>query len=260
MHKLHLQALPATLAALIALVLAGCGSGATGNETIATVGKTPITRGSLQHWAAVFVRGDFYQVMGRRAPIGLSSSPPNFASCASAGATMAPPTKAGRAAPTRAELLKKCRALYHATELEALSFLITGLWSAGQDAALGIHVSDREVKDAVNSMKTMRYASDAAFRAYLRDKGWSLADLEFVLRRDLLGSRYTEHLRQGESAIARDRKRYVALVESGIVRWTAKTNCKSGYVVSECKQFNVVSKHSPGPSPAAIFEQIAAGK
>lgn len=133
-----LVSLAVSIASLVflAISLPGCGKSASGADSVvAQVGKSPITESTLRHWAATFLRGDFFSGTGHKAPAGLGTDPPNYAACVAAAKTLTPAP--GKPKLNATQLNRRCHELYRSVSVEALSFLIGSLWSIGQVAELG---------------------------------------------------------------------------------------------------------------------------
>ncbi len=239
-----------SLAVLGLAACGGSGGGIPGNA-VAMVGKTPITYASLNHWAATFVRGDYYQVTQKRAPAGLASDPPNYAACVSAAETIAvkPPK------PTPTQLQGKCHQLYEAVKLEALRYLISALWSADQSAELGHKITETDINERIAQLQKEDYPQPGAFEAYLTNKGWSRADLHYIVKRNLLSGEVLKDIEKQAGKGHAGEKALTRLLQSSASKWTARTTCRPKYVVLQCKEYKGVAP--TGPSPAVLFEQMA---
>jgi hypothetical protein len=261
-----------SLAAFVfALVgVSACGSSRNGggprgsaNNVVAIVGGTPITQSSLDHWAATFVRGDYYSTMQRRAPAGLATDPPNYAMCVSgeravieqAAEQPAPRRSKPRTKPTAAQLAVKCHQLYRDVRREALGYLISVLWVTGEAAERGHKVTEGAINERITELQQETYPKPGQFASYLANKGWSRTDLRYIVRRNLLSGYVLQEVKSqvgngsgSELALARR-------VRANVQKWTTKTTCRGGIVVEACKEYRGAT--SSDPSPAVIFEQLA---
>lgn len=260
--------LPALAAMSLAMIgLTACGSTGDGpdatNPVVAQIGGARITRSTLNHWMSSIVGGDYYESLLRRAPKGLVSDPPNYAACASAIETIGPPTSAaGSSKAIRTELEGKCRELYSALRQQALTFLISEVWSVDVDAEYGIKVTNEEIKQVFEKLKAEQFPSKAAFATYLANHRWTLSDELDLVKRDLLTGKLEAALERklGKTGHKPNdvQKAYLTLYEENVKKYTAKTICRAGYLAPDCKQYKAPA-HEP-PSPDILLEQIAASR
>jgi hypothetical protein len=240
--------------ALIALfAFAGCG-GSAGDKTVAQVGSSKISESMLNHWVATFVRGDFYQVVGRRAPEGLATDPPNYPSCVRAAKTLAPSLASGKPRLDESQLDVKCHQLYANLRSEALSYLISVLWAEGEGAELGRKVSDAEVQSSLNQIEAKQHPGRQAFMTFLHNKGWSLADIHYVYKRNLLQQTIFANTQKKAREAGGSQQALVSAVVRRNAKWTAKTKCSAGLVVWQCPNYHATKTSTP--SPAVIFEEM----
>jgi hypothetical protein len=247
--KNRLNALVLLVVALICL--GGCGRGG-GDAVVAQVGANKITESTLHHWVATFIRGDFYQVIGAKAPAGLATDPPDYASCVSAAKTLVPRPGSGKPRLNTRQLETRCHELYEAVKLEALSYLISALWTKEQAAQLGHPVTDSEVHTRLQGLIAEKYKTQQAFQSYLRNKGWSLADMNYILKRNLGSERVLEAIRR--QAASGGTRAFARVVLRNNAKWTAKTNCRAGYLVWQCQEYKPTSPTTR--SPAVLFEEM----
>jgi hypothetical protein len=245
-------------AALAGLLAAGCGgaSGASGggDTVVAKVGSTPITESTLNHWVATFVRGDFYEAVGQKAPAGLGTDPPNYPSCVQAAKAIAPSRSSGKRILSKAQLEHRCRVLYRDVAAEALTYLISALWTTGQGAELGKHVTDQEVQRYLSKLVRERYKTTQAFAEYLASKGLSVADMQYLLKRNLLAEQVGREVRAKAQKLGGQQALIKSIAELN-ARWTEKTHCRAGHLVAQCHEYTAGS-NSTESSPAIIFEEM----
>lgn len=252
MSKMMIAAVIAA-ALLVAALSTGCGGASEPPAAVvAQVGGTPIKEATLNHWIATFIRGDFFEAIGHKAPPGLATDPPDYASCVRAARTLDPGPSNGKRVLTVAQLDHRCRALYRDVRLEALSYLISALWSAGQATERGIRVSDGEVQQYLHRLVTRQYKTQKAFTTYLATNGLSLADMEYLLKRNILIERVNQDM---TSKAHGDRHAYFQLGLHTMVKWTAKTHCRAGFVVSQCREYQRGKKYTES-APAVMFEEM----
>lgn len=242
--------------ALGVLVAAGCGGGSSSaGEVVARVGDTPITRPMLSHWMMTLGGGDYYQLSHKHALApGLVSDPPNYAACVSHLEASLGGSSAGKARPTTALLLTKCRELYQALKVQALEYLIGAQQTIKSYQEVGVTASDPEVMRLYQKVKAEEFPTETAQREFFAARHLTLADELFVVKLDTLEQNAQRQLTLG------GKKQMARLIRSS-AEWTAKTNCQPGYVVMNCKQYTAAVKATEAaanvPSPAVLMEQIA---
>jgi hypothetical protein len=242
---------PVLLAALSLAVgcFSACGSGSGSGNVVARVGARPITDAEVSHWMQTLAGGDFYELSAKhRVPVGLVSDPPDYSSCVASLEAAA--AKAHRSTPTPAQLLAKCRQLYQALKEQAVAFLIDSRWIMGLASEEGSTANDQEVTSLFKEVSAQETPKGTDFRRFLADNRRSLSDELFIVKLDVLRGKRSKRLQDAHG------NALVAFTRAG-VRWTAKTSCRPGYVVSHCRQY----KEGPAPShpsAAVLMEQVAA--
>ena len=240
--------------ALAAMALYGCGGGQRGSDVVARVGAKEITHATLSHWTATFVRGDYYVVERKKAPTGLATNPPDYLACVEAAKTIRSPS-ATNAPFTAAQLDTKCHELYASVTQEALKYLISVLWSEGQATERGYKITDADIAERIAQTQKEDYPRPGQFASYLTNKGWSRADLSYIVKRNLLVGEVLKALEaeagnkglKGQLALAR-------LVAGNARKWSFKTSCTPGFIVEQCKQYRGAQlKTKPA---AVIFEEM----
>jgi hypothetical protein len=250
-------------ALLLGTLLAACGrASGSSDAVVARVDGTPITESTLNHWVATFVRGDFYQVNGHKTPVGLATNPPNYASCVTAAKTLAPAPSSGKRILTAAELGRRCHLLYRFVREEALTYLISALWDVGMTEEIGKHVSDQEVEQYLHGLVKRQYKTRQAFVTYLAARGWSLADMHYILKRNLLDQLLTADAEKKANRLGGSEHAMGEILVQREAKWVKKTSCRPGDVVMRCAGW----KAKAGPtkpdelSPAVIFEEMNGGR
>ena len=151
--------------------------------------------------------------------------------------------------PAAAQLLSKCRQLYQKLKLQALSYLVESQWIIGLDGEEGVKATDGEVMQLFKQIKAEQFPKEAELQQYLSDTRRSLSDELLVVQLDLLSRKAEQKLNAGGTQML------ARFTEAG-QRWTAKTNCRAGYVVEHCKQYTGAPAPS-GPTAAVLMEQVA---
>jgi hypothetical protein len=243
---------------LVVIGFAACsgGGGHSSGDAVAQVGETAITRAELDHWMATLTGGDFYGVArSHRVPAELASEPPNYPACVAslqaAGDSARSQQTSGSAPSTKqtaAQLLSKCRQLYVALRLQAISYLVNAEWNIGVYADLGIRASDAEVQRLLKEVKATEYPAPGQFQQFLTNNRRSLADELLVLKVNVL-----EQKLQRKVGIEGVKRISAELSEAG-KKWTDKTDCRPGYVVPHCRQFR---KWKTTTDPVVLLERVA---
>jgi hypothetical protein len=242
--------------------LAGCGGAShRPDPVVAEVGHDTITQSALNHWMSTIVGGDYFEHLGKRAPDGLVSDPPNYAACVSAVERIGPAKAATVAATaTRGQLESKCRLLYQAIKQQTLTFLISQIWSVDEDAEHGIEITNADIKREFEHYRTSNFPTEAAFVTYLSNHRWSLADELDLIRRDLLETRLEAFVAHSLGKAGSDSeavtKKTIELYEQSVKRYTPRTDCRRGYLAPDCSAYKPPPHESVAPAP--LLEQIVA--
>jgi hypothetical protein len=160
--------------------------------------------------------------------------------------------------PNEARLAIRCRQLHTAVKEQALSYLISALWRSEEGAELGQSVSGRELAHKVQETASTDYKSPAAFRRFLASRHWSLGDERFLLKRNLLDTKFLERLKQRAAALGGGEQTYGKLVQENVAKWSAKTSCSSGYTAWQCRPSGSTAEAEP--SASIVIEQLAGVK
>ncbi len=248
--RLNLLTLP-LIAGLLVLGLCSCGG--SGDPTVAVVGKTKISRATLNHWMLTVVGADYQDYVAATAPLGLVSEPADYRRCVAVAKQIKPKTLPALI-PNEAVLRIRCRQLHTAVKEQALSYLISILWRVEEGAELGQNVSDRELSQRLQQATYSDYKSPAAFRRFLASRHWSLADERFALKRNLLDSKFLERVKRRAAALGGGEQTYAKLVRESIAKWSAKTKCNPGYSAWQCRPGGSTAEAEP--SAAVLVEQL----
>jgi hypothetical protein len=211
----------------------GCGGGsAKGKDVAAEVAGQEITAATLKHWIPIEAVISKESVPTHPTQAGEVPDPPRYTAC------IAYTRKAGSAgtqSPAKMstkQLEMQCRQRYESVRKHMLQILITFRWLAAEATAQGVEVSDQEV-DAAFARFTTEYFKDAAgLRRFLKFTGATLQDERLIVKMDQLSSKLQRKVLQ-ERGIAGAGRFFQEFPR----RWTAKTECNSGYVIPECKQY-----------------------
>ncbi len=231
--------------------LAACGGGTAG-DVVAQVGGSQVTKSELSHWMSTLAGGDFYEISKKHTvPAGLVAEPPNYGVCVARLEATAAGVATVQPKPTAALLLSKCRQLYQALKLQAVSFLVEAQWIIGLAGEEGLGATSGEVMQLFKEIKVEQFPREGELQKYLASNRRSLADEMFVVKLDVLRRKIQQKLNAGGSQML------ARFTEAG-QRLTAKTSCSAGYVVQHCKQYTGQQPAAPSlPSPAVLLERVA---
>ncbi len=249
-HQFNFAALLAALGAVLAL--GGCGGSGVTVVRIAGAPGASISRPTLDHWMQAIAGGDFRESVGVEGPRGLVSEPADYPRCVVAAKLVAPRSFFNQLRPTERELERECQALDRSVKAQALSFLISAEWTIAEAAERGIRVSAGEVDGALGRFRAQRAATEQGLGSYLAERHWSLSDLLYELKVELLAAR----LRRSASfqRTGAGERAYAALAERRRRRLAARTHCRPGYVVPGCSEYR--GAPPPARAPEAILKNL----
>jgi hypothetical protein len=226
------------------LGLTACGQPGSSSDRLSgaevvRVGRHSITKATLDHWTAVEGVLTYHYQPGRP-PNGLVLDPPAYASCiaymaATAGA------KHGRPRPTMARLKALCEQKYEQLQRHMLEILITDYWVSEEAASRGIRVTVREVQEALDR----QFPTQAGFRKFLTTTGERASDERSLVEHKLLLEKLQWSVSPLRGHVGPETEQMAARVDLSIAKlsdemkrkWTPRTNCRAGYVLSECRQY-----------------------
>jgi hypothetical protein len=241
MAKVHRLLLGVALLAGVFLVAAaaivGCAGGAS-SAVVAKIGEdTLITKATVDRWTAIEAVVAHEANPRQRAPKGVIPDPPDYANCIAYLRQSGSKPAAGPE-PRSSQLKSECSKQRTTLRDDILEILITGHWLAMEAASLGIKVSHADVKHSL----IQKFATKAALDRFLMLTGESEADEEFLLKRRLLSIRILAKLERPGLSSTQRRQAFVAFYQGLARRWTARTDCRPGYVVSECRQYRAAKR------------------
>lgn len=228
---------PALLGGVLAAVLclAGCGAGGGSDSVVASVGGKTITKGTLDRWTAIEAILSHQVTPTQAPPKGLVPDPPHYVDCIAYLRKNPATLIAAAQKPTDAQLESQCRQKYEGLQRHVLDILITDYWLDGEGASRGLTVGDAEIKQAIDS----QFPTQAAYRRFLAITGESASDERALLHANLMATKLQQAAaaQKGVTGAARQRA-LAAFLRDFTARWTARTSCRPGFVVQECRQFN----------------------
>jgi foldase protein PrsA len=191
-----LRSLSALGAVLFALVgISACG-GIPG-DAVVQVSGTAITKTAFEHWMKVASAASATGTTEK--PV--IPEPPNYTACiAHLAATTAKPAK-GQKAPSTAQLKSECETEYKSLQSEVLGFLISSQWVLGEASALGVKLTDAEVKKEFAKIKSEEFPKAAEFEKFLATSGQTVSDLLLRVKLNLLSQKIEKKIIKEKSKV-----------------------------------------------------------
>jgi parvulin-like peptidyl-prolyl isomerase len=184
--------IPALGAVLFALLgLSACG-GIPGNAVVQVNGN-PITKTTFAHWMGVAAASTAStgQAAATKPAV---PEPPKYTACIAHLKETAPKPATGVSAPTQAQLKTQCETQYKSLQSEVLGFLISSEWVLGEANALGVKVSDKEVKKRFEQIKSQQFPKAAEFQKFLANSGQTVSDLLLRVKLNLMSSKIQQKI------------------------------------------------------------------
>jgi len=183
-------------AVLFALAgLSACG-GIPG-DAVVQVGGTSITKNAFDHWLQVASASSSTGSTAKPAV----PEPPKYTACISHLAATTPKPAKGQAAPSTKQLKSECEAQYKSLQTEVLGFLISSQWVISEASALGVNISDAEVKKEFNKIKAAQFPKAAEFEKFLASSGQSVSDLLLRVKLNLLSQKIQKKVVKNASTV-----------------------------------------------------------
>ena len=188
--------IPALGAVLFALVgLSACG-GIPGNAVV-TVDGNSITKDTFNHWMSVAAASSATSAAAKPAiPV-----PPNYTACIAGSKAASKPAK-GQSPPTEAALKSQCAQQYKSLQQEVLGFLISSSWVIGEAKSLGVKISDKEVRQQFEKIKSQQFPKTAEFEKFLKTSGQSVSDLLLRVKLNLLSQKIQQKIVKQKSKVS----------------------------------------------------------
>ena len=180
---------------VLAVVVAGCGSGVPGNS-VADVAGNPITTQAFNHWMYVVAKSQAAQQPG--APVIVPNDPPDFNNCIAEVRKEIPSLAKTKTATLRTD----CKQLFTSLSSQVMDFLIKAYWYQADAAKQHVKVTDAEVEKAFTTAKKQTFPSAAQYNTFLTQTGQTTADVVYrfkintVLQK--LVAKYTKPVTQAD--------------------------------------------------------------
>ncbi len=231
---------------LAVVALASCAS--SHGETVVAVAGQPITKATVDHWMSALAAGPVTAPGQPKADV---PQPPNYVACISYKKRYQP----GNSGSTQAQLKTQCELEYQRLKLQALYTLITGDWVQGEATELNAKISGQELERRLASVKRQSFPGGMSFDEYLASTRLTEADFLLGLKLTLLTDKVQRTL-EDQPAMQRltFRQLGTAFEKFGreyVRKWTARTDCRAGYVVPICQQYKPTNT-PPTTAPPSI--------
>src|SRR5664279_1448770 len=126
--------------------------------------------------------------------------PPEYTACIATAKAASKPAK-GQSAPTEAALKAQCAQRYKSLQQEVLGFLISSSWVLGEAKALGVKLTDAEVKKQFEKIKSQQFPKAAEFEKFLATSGQSVSDLLLRVKLNLLSQKIQQKIIKSKSTV-----------------------------------------------------------
>jgi hypothetical protein len=222
--------LPLILVPALALALGGCGGGSTSSGASGTTSVKGSTAAAGS--PAAITGGDGAQNPSKAgtasagAVASVESTPVTQATFAHwLAVTAALSGTSGHAASASNAALKD----------KVMGFLLTSEWVLGEAAALGVDVSEAEVRKHLEAIQQKQFKKPAELREYLRKNHETMADLLLRVKLELLESAISRKVTATKRTAAEKKAALASFQDQFEARWKAKTSCAKGYAMEDCK-------------------------
>ncbi len=219
------SALAITPALALVLAVSGCGGGSSSASSSATTVTVSSLSGtahdaSLTSGAVANVAGVAITKAGFEHWLAVTTA---LSSAANKGASTP-----GSSTPSQA--LKN----------QTLAFLISSQWVLSEAAAKGISVSEAAIHKRFTEIEHEEFKQPGELKTFMSKSGETMADLLLRVKIELLESEISQRVTASKHSSAEKQAALTAFQAAFQKRWKAKTTCKSGYVVEDCKQYKGV--------------------
>lgn len=253
-HAPH--SLASTVAMAVALLtMTSCGG--SGNDSVVHFegpSHASIGESTLNHWMQVMAGDDIRRNLGTEGPTGLASEPADYQRCFAAAKLVAPRSFFNQIRYDRVQITEQCHQLHQAIKAQALAFLISAHWTIVEGAERGITASAADVQSAFDTARKQPYPTEAALRRYLGERHWSLSDLLYRVKLDLLAGKLQEHAGTKGASAGSDQLISPRLTSKRLQNSASKTICRAGYVVVGCSEYR--GPPTAAPSADLLIEKL----
>jgi len=183
------------LCALTVLVAVGVGCGRVPGNAVATVDGNSIDKDQFNHWMTVAAK-----TSGQ--PNASVPDSPEFTKCIEQKRKSLPKPKKGEQPTSDDQLKSQCKQEYEALRDQVMQLLTSFQWIAGEAEEQGIKVTDADVKKSFDEQKKQSFPKDADFQKFLKDNGYTEADLLQRVKLDLLSNKIRDKIIKGKDKVS----------------------------------------------------------
>ena len=174
------------------VLLSACG-GVPGNA-VATVDGNSIDKASYEHWLNIAAKSSGQP--GAAVP-----DPPNYTKCIAAKRKSTPKPAKGQPKTTDAQLKTQCEQQYKQLRDQVLQLLISFKWIQGEAKEQSVKVTDAEVKKSFDQQRKQSFPKEKDFQKFLKQNGYTVADLMQRVRLDLLSNKIRDKVVKGKDHV-----------------------------------------------------------
>jgi len=149
------------------------------HDAVALVGDRPLTRATFDHWFRIAAISLDSQTLGP------SDVPHRYGAC---------PSRHGH----------RCRVNARALRDQSMQYLIGAYWIEGESALQGVSATDAEVAAEFDRLRRQSFPRVREFRRFLRENGFTVEDLRYRSRVQLLSERLRAHVYAGVAPVTDD--------------------------------------------------------
>jgi hypothetical protein len=216
-------------------------------DVVVQVGRHSITSATVNHWIAVEAILTHEYDGEQPVPRGLVPDPPDYRWCIAYLAAKGGGQHESKASKA-AQLKGRCEQLRKSLRQQAVSLLIVHYWVSEEAARHDLSAPTHEVRRA-----TRRIYRTEPRRGLLAAAGVRPSDERLVVEDHLLRDKLQRRLPIFDvlrRTVGPEPKQTVVQIELAVQkltdemtrRWTPRTHCRSGYVVSECSEYLVAGR------------------
>ena len=184
-----------TVLALVAApsaLLAACG-GVPGNA-VAEVDGEAIEKKEFDHWLTVAAKSGGQP--GASVP-----KPPEFTECVATLKKQQPKPAKGQPKVGDAQLKTQCKQQYEALRDQVVQLLASFQWIQGEADEMNLKVSDQDVEKRIAEIKKQQFPKKGDFEKFLKDSGYTQADIAVQTRTELLTNKIRDKVTKGKDKV-----------------------------------------------------------
>jgi foldase protein PrsA len=178
----------------VGATFAACG-GVPGNS-VATVDGEAIEKEDFSHWMTVASKQSGAQNAAVPDPAD------DYAKCVAAKRKATPAPAKGQPKVTDAQLKTQCKTEYDQLRNQVLQLLISFQWIQGEADAMGIKVTDAEVKKAFEEQKKQSFPKEEDYKKFIQQSGQSNEDIIQRVKLDLLSNKIRDKVVKGKDNVS----------------------------------------------------------